>query len=171
VWLSKGIFHFEKEVSMNSLRLALIVSGLITAVIVGVSDSNAGASEDSQRHKERIFRDADVEGPYAFSFDGAVIEAGPVAATGVVVADGKGNITSGVRTLNFNGFVAQQTFTCKYSVNPDGTGSAICPLDNPLPGAPTVETFDFALEKRARAFRLLGTTAGITVLGSGAKQH
>jgi hypothetical protein len=33
---------------------------------------------------------------------------------------------SGVRTLNVNGFVAQQTFTCEYSVNPDG-------LDGPLP--------------------------------------
>jgi hypothetical protein len=87
------------------------------------------------------------------------------------VADGKGNITSGVRTININGFVAQQTFTCEYSVNPDGTGSAVCLLDNPLPGAPAVETFDFALERRARAFRLLGTTAGITVLGSGAKQQ
>ena len=156
---------------MNRLRVALIMSGLITPLVVGFIDSNAGAIDDTQRHKGRMFRDADVEGPYAFSFDGTVIGAGPVAATGVVVADGRGNITSGVRTLNVNGFVAQQTFTCKYSVNPDGTGSAVCPLDNPLPGAPTVETFDFALEDRARAFRLLGTTAGITVLGSGAKQQ
>jgi hypothetical protein len=156
---------------MNSLRLTLIVSGLITPLIVGFIDSNAGAIDDTQRHKGKTFRDADVEGPYAFSFDGTVIGAGPVAATGVVVADGKGNITSGVRTININGFVAQQTFTCEYSVNPDGTGSAVCLLDNPLPGAPAVETFDFALERRARAFRLLGTTAGITVLGSGAKQQ
>lgn len=88
-----------------------------------------------------------------------------------MVSDGRGNITSGVRTLNLNGTVAQQTFTCTYSVNPDGTGSAVCPLDTPLPGAPAVETFDFALEDRGRAFRLLGTTAGITVLGSGAKQQ
>jgi hypothetical protein len=156
---------------MNRLRLALIMTGLITPLVVGFIDSDAGAIDDTQRHKEKMFRDADVEGPYAFSFDGTVIGTGPVAATGVVVADGKGNITSGVRTLNVNGFVAQQTFACEYSVNPDGTGSAVCLLDNPLPGAPAVETFDFALERRARAFRLLGTTAGITVLGSGAKQR
>jgi hypothetical protein len=156
---------------MNQLWLALIVSGLITPLVVGLINSNAGTIDDSRRHSGKIFQDADVEGPYAFSFEGTVIGAGPVAATGVVVADGKGNITSGVRTLNFNGFVAQQTFSCKYSVNPDGTGSAVCPVDNPLPKAPEVETFDFALENRAKAFRLLGTTAGFTLLGSGAKQH
>src|SRR4030095_8079797 len=121
---------------MNRLRLALIVSGLITPLVVGFVNSNAGTSDSPQRDKGRTFRNADVEGPYAFSFEGTVIGAGPVAATGVVVADGKGNITSGVRTLNVSGFVAQQTFTCEYSVNPDGTGSAVCLLDNPLPGAP-----------------------------------
>jgi len=156
---------------MNRLRLALIMSGLITLLVVGFIDSNAGAIDDTQRHNGRMFRDADVEGSYAFSFDGTLIGVGPIAATGVVVADGKGNITSGVRTLNVNGVVAQQTFTCTYSVNPDGTGSADCALDNPLPGAPSVETFDFALEDKARAFRLVGTTDGFTVLGSGAKQH
>ena len=156
---------------MNRLRLALLICGLIKPFVVGLIDSNAGTIDSLQIDKGRTFRDSDVEGPYAFSFDGTVIGAGPVAATGVVVADGKGNITSGVRTLNFNGVVAQQTFTCTYSVNPDGTGSALCPLDTPLPGAPAVETFDFALEDRARAFRLLGTTPGITVLGSGAKQR
>jgi hypothetical protein len=156
---------------MNRLRLAWIMSGLVVLLVVSFINSNVGAVDDFQRHKEKRFRDADVEGPYAFSFDGTVIGIGPIAATGVVIADGRGNITSGVRTLNFNGFVAQQTFTCKYAVNPDGTGSADCALDNPLPGAPAVETFDFALEKKARAFRLIGTTPGFTVLGSGAKQH
>jgi hypothetical protein len=156
---------------MKRLRLALLASALITPLVVGLINSGAGAMDGSQSHRGKTFRDADVEGPYAFSFDGTVIGAGPVAATGVVVADGKGNITSGVRSLNFNGFVAQQTFTCTYSVNPDGTGSASCLLNNPLPGAPEVETFDFALEKKARAFRLLGTTVGFTILGSGAKQR
>lgn len=154
---------------MNRLRLTLILTGL--TLVVGLVNSTATTNDGPQRDKGKTFRNADVEGPYAFSFDGTVIGVGPIAAAGVVVADGRGHITSGVRTLNFNGFVAQQTFTCKYSVNPDGTGSADCALDNPLPAAPAVETFDFALEKKARAFRLIGTTAGFTVLGSGAKQH
>jgi hypothetical protein len=111
--LSKGIsYRLDKGgLPMNRLRLALLVSGLITPFIVGLINSNAGTIDSLQRDKGRTFRDSDVEGPYAFSFDGTVIGAGPVAATGVVVADGRGNITSGIRTLNFNGTVAQQTFT------------------------------------------------------------
>jgi hypothetical protein len=155
---------------MNQSRLAFLVSGLFTILVVGVCNSNAATKDDPQTAKERTFRDADVKGSYAFSFDGTAIGAGPVAASGVVVADGRGNITSGVRTLNFAGTVAQQTFTCTYSVDPNGTGSAVCPLEDPLPGAPAVETFDFVLEDKGRAFRLLGTTAGFTVLGSGVKQ-
>ena len=75
-----------------------------------------------------------------------------------------------MRTVNVNGTAVQQTFTCTYFVNPNGTGSASCSLDNPLPGAPTVETFDFVLEDAGRTFRLIGTTAGITVVGGGTKQ-
>jgi hypothetical protein len=132
----RNFFILKRRATMKRLRLTLILTGL--TLVVGLITSNTGAMDDSQRHRGKTFRDADVEGPYAFSFDGTVIGVGPIAATGAVVADGKGHITSGVRTLNFNGFVAQQTFTCKYSVNPDGTGSAVCPLENPLPGAPTV---------------------------------
>ena len=155
---------------MNRLRLVFLASGLISPLAVGIVNPNAGTIDDPQRNRRKTFNESDIQGSYVFSFEGAVIGAGPVAATGVVVADGRGNITSGVRTLNFNGLVAQQTFTCGYSVNANGTGSAVCPVDDPLPGGPSVETFDFALARGGRVFRLLGTTPGITVLGSGAKQ-
>ena len=153
---------------MTQLRFTYLVFGLITFLAVGVITPNAGAGDGP---RGRVFTDSDVRGAYAFSFQGTIIEVGPIAATGVLVADGKGNITKGIRTLNVNGFPAQQTFTCSYSVNPDGTGSAVCPVDTPLPGAPLVETFDFVLEERARGFRFVGTTLGITVIGSGMKQY
>ena len=51
-------------------------------------------------------------------------------------------------------------------MNPDGTGSAECPLDDPLPDFPATEMFDFVLEQHARAFRLVGTTPGVVVLGA-----
>src|SRR5918999_3875759 len=123
---------------MSRLSFALLVSSSITFLLGGFADSNAASTNDPRDHKGRAFRDADVKGAYAFSFDGVVIAAGPVAATGVVIADGNGNITSAVRTLNFNGAVVRQTFTCTYSVNPNGTGSAECPVDDPLEGAPAV---------------------------------
>jgi hypothetical protein len=56
------------------------------------------------------------------------------------------------------------------TVNAKGTGSAVCPLDNPAPGFPPVETFDFVLEEKGKALRFVGTTPGIVVLGSSARQ-
>ena len=92
----------------------------------------------------------------------------PVAAVGVITANGKGRVTRGVRTINLGGTTVRQTFTCTYAVNPDGTGSATCPVS--APPRPTTETFDFVLEDGGRRFELLGTTAGTTVLGSGTRQ-
>lgn len=120
---------------------------------------------------DRSFSERDVRGPYSFSFDGEIVGVGPVAAIGQLDADGQGNITDAVRTLVVNGRTVMQTFHCTISVNPDGTGSAECPLDDdPLSGFPAIETFDFVLEQRARAFRLVGTTPGVTVLGGGRRQ-
>ena len=112
----------------------------------------------------------DVRGNYGFSFQGEILGVGPVAAVGRITADGEGNITDAVRTISLSGVSVTETFTCTITVNPDGTGSAVCPLDDPAPGAPPVETFDFVLDDKARAFRLLGTTPGVVVVGSGREQ-
>src|SRR5687768_9569523 len=75
----------------------------------------------------------DVDGPTAFAFDGFVGPVGgsvaamaPAAAVGRFVADGDGRLNDGVRTLVVAGAAVHQTFTCSYTVNPDGTGSASC---------------------------------------------
>ena len=117
----------------------------------------------------KTFTNRDVKGSYAFSFQGEILGAGPVAATGMFRADGRGHITDAVRTISF-GATVTQTFTCTISVNPNGTGSAVCPLDEPIQGFPDVETFDFTLEDNAKAVRFVGTTPGFVVLGSGEKQ-
>jgi hypothetical protein len=156
---------------MNRLRIVSLVFGLITPFAVGLVTSHAATNDATEIvNRGRNFTEADVRGAYAFSFEGTVIQLGPFAATGIVVADGKGNIINAVRTLNVNGTAVQQTFTCTYSVNPNGTGSADCSVANPLPGAPSLETFDFALEDGGRAFRLISTTPGFTAVGAGKKQ-
>jgi hypothetical protein len=109
----------------------------------------------------------DVKGRYVFSFEGEVVGVGPVAATGYLVADGKGNIVDARRTVSINGAPQTESFTCTVTVDPDGMGSAYCPLDDPRPGFPDVETFDFILTKDGQSFRYVGTTLGIVVLGSG----
>src|SRR5688500_18918567 len=71
----------------------------------------------------------DVDGPTAFAFDGfvTVVVGGtattaPAASTGRFVADGRGHLNDGVRTLVVGGTVLRQTFRCTYVVNPNGTG-------------------------------------------------
>ena len=123
------------------------------------------------------FSNKDVDGPTAFAFDGWVTLGGalvPGAATGRFIADGRGHISDGVRTLMAGGvLVLHQTFTCDYSVNADGTGSATCPVATVTPtGIPnSVETFDFVIvEKKKEAF-FTSTTAGSVLRGATKRQQ
>lgn len=116
------------------------------------------------------FSAKDVRGAYAFSFQGEIVGVGPVAASGRMFADGNGNIPDAVRTISVNGVPQTETFSCSLTIDANGTGAAVCPLDNPAPGFPPIETFDFVLQDKGRAFRFVGTTPGIVVLGSGASQ-
>ena len=151
----------QKSVIFLTLSLLLPVSGVVKAD----SDDDEFDSDNDK------FSVADVKGNYSVSFDGEILGVGPVAATGAFYADGKGNIPKAVRTISVGGEPNTETFTCTLIVNPNGTGSATCPLDDPAPGFPDVETFDFVIEDDGDAFRIVGTTAGIVVLGSGRKQR
>ena len=81
---------------------------------------------------EEGFTNRDFKGDYAFHLDGVLTSSGtPVVAAydvavGRLTADGAGNITQGTRSLSANGTIIDETFTCAYNVNPDGTGTATC---------------------------------------------
>jgi hypothetical protein len=119
---------------------------------------------------DKVFTVRDVKGRYVFSFQGELVGVALVAATGVIKADGKGNVTDGVRMITVNGVPATETFTCSITVQPNGTGAAVCPADNPAPGFPEVETYNFVLQDRGKGFRFIGTTAGTVIFGSGERQ-
>ena len=78
------------------------------------------------------FTNRDFKGDYAIHLDGVLTSPGTSAvaaydaAVGRFTADGAGNITQGTRTLSANGTIIDETFTCTYNVNPDGTGTATC---------------------------------------------
>ena len=142
---------------MKRLGLAIVLTAMALAPVSSV-------------HADKAFTVGDIKGRYAFSFQGEIVGVAPTAATGMLVADGRGEITYAIRSINIGGVPVSETFSCTLTVNEDGTGSAECPLDDPAPGAPPVETFDFVLEDKGKAFRFVGTTPGIVVLGSGARQ-
>lgn len=148
---------------MMPLRAAFFLVALIGLVVSG---AQVVVAADGGSFSVR-----DVDGPTAFAFDGFVTVGAvfaPAASTGRFVADGRGHITDGVRTLVIGGTATRQTFECTYTVNPDGTGSAVCQVTGgPVP----VETFDFVIvERKQRAF-FTGTTPGVTVRGETKRQH
>src|SRR2546428_13771892 len=99
---------------MKRLLLSLLVLGLVLLVA-----SLPSATADD------VFTNADVRGPYGFSFDGAIVGVGPVAAVGFFVADRNGNLTDGVRTLSLNASGLHQTFNCPHTVHSQGTGAVV----------------------------------------------
>src|SRR2546430_16866484 len=92
----------------------------------------------------------------------------PVAAVGVFEADGNGSLTDGVRTLSAGGVVLHQTFTCTYTVNPNGTGSAVCTI---LSGGTGTESFAFVLTDKRRAGPFVATNSGFPGRGASLKQE
>jgi mannose-6-phosphate isomerase-like protein (cupin superfamily) len=78
------------------------------------------------------FTNHDFKGDYVFRLNGvltsptASVVTAYDAAIGRFTSDGAGNITQGIRSVSANGTIAEETFTCTYNVNPDGTGRATC---------------------------------------------
>ncbi|WP_437739647.1 hypothetical protein WME73_28970 [Sorangium sp. So ce302] len=142
-------------------RLAITSILLVAGALVFASTASAGRGRD---HPGFGFTEADVRGRYVFSLQG---EAGgtPVASVGFFVADGTGNITLGRRTVSSEEGIDRQTFTCTYEVEDDGTGSAVCTIDDG-----TRESYDFVLERQGNAARLIRTDPGFVVLGEASRK-
>src|SRR5438094_273709 len=150
--------NHRKEIPMKRLLRSLLTLG-----IVGVASAPGATANDG-------FTNADVRGPYGFSLDGTIVSgttAVPVAAVGVFEADGNGSLPDGVRTLSAGGVVRHQTFTCTYTVNPNGTGSAVCTI---LTGGTGTESFDFVLTDKRREVPFVATNPGFVVRGVSVKQ-
>ena len=137
------------------------------AVFVSLAATGLALSVGTDALAGRTYSVKDVSGRYAFSFQGEIVNGGPIAAAGYLLADGKGNITEAQRTLStpYGNFI--ETFYCTLTVEPDGSGSATCPLDAPQTGFPLIESFDFVIADNAKTFRFVGTTPGMVVVGSG----
>ena len=68
------------------------------------------------------FSNKNLKGSYAVGFSGTDLTVGPIAGTGVLTGDGKGNLT-GTQTIKDGPFVCTESFSGTYAVNPDGTGT------------------------------------------------
>lgn len=148
---------------MKKQLLVILALSLLAVPFVGSSDAQGN----------RSCSDKDFRGGYGFSFDGHFL-AGPgvtlpVAAVGILNADGQGNVTA-VRTLNLNGQVFEQTAVGTYETNPNCTGTSVFEIFTAgLPGS-TVETFTSNLNRKSGNIQFMGTDETVVAQGTAWQQ-
>ena len=149
----------------------LMVAGLIALVIGGPFIVFAPRAQTVAEE----FSNADIRGPYGFSFDGFVtltLPNGspisvPVSAVGQLTLDGAGEAT-GTRTLNLGGFVVlEQESSGTYAVQPNGTVTSafevrtVKAMGSPPPGvdlpATTLETFSAVINQPLEEIQFIAT--------------
>lgn len=100
----------------------------VTVTATSQADSNAKATATLTivAAGQGGFSNASLKGTYVFSF--STLDTNNVSSfgSGVVTADGNGNLTAGLEDLNQGsiGFQPGISFTGNYSINADGTGTA-----------------------------------------------
>lgn len=147
-----------------AMTLVLAVSGLLLS---------AGISAAAKHHRDdegSKFSNSDFRGTYAESFHGTVV------GTGVLTADGAGNLTSGTQTVNNGTNVCVGSLTGTYSVNPDGTGTLTTEFTTTktvlgaCPVSAVMRTFAIVIQSRRR-ISTSEDDAGLLVAGQLSKQH
>jgi hypothetical protein len=125
----------------NRISLVLIASALLVFAGCG----NGGSSGKLAPPPTGNFTNASLSGTYAFSVSG-VNQFGFLALAGSLVADGNGNITSGVEDVNSgSGVFTNVPFNGSYSISADGRGLAT------LISNAGVFTIDFVVVSSTRA--------------------
>ena len=146
----------------------IFFSSLLTCgwISQAVAEDHDGGGKKYSEHDVKKYSEADVKGRYGFSFSGEIVGVGPIAAVGYIVADGKGNIPKAERTMVVVGDATTQSFSCTYTMQSSGMGYSECMVDGAPDGTPP-EAFDVVMEENGKAFRLVGTTPGLVIVGAG----
>ena len=91
-------------------------------IAVGAAVMLARLSSPQIARSQDACTSASFQGSYGYTFTGTTTEVTSYAATGRLVADGQGNLY-GAETESLDGDIFQRTYTGRYSVNADCTGS------------------------------------------------
>lgn len=131
--------------------------GMFTAGLAGVSAaaSRVAAPQGGPCHTLRS-----LQGSHGFTYDGTILGVGPIAASGPIQFDGRGNLSASYAT-NVNGVQFRGTFVGNYTVNPDGSGSVTLRL----PRLGLQAHGDFVLVDDGRGTFFSCTDAGFAITG------
>lgn len=103
---------------------------------------------------------ASVQGPYAYSRSGTVVEKGPAAANGVVIFNGRGTLV-GSDTASVNGVLSTRAFKGDYAVEAGCIGAATLVFADG-----EVINLDLQLVASGRELRFIQTDDGTVITGS-----
>ena len=102
---------------------------------------------------------ASLQGSYGYTFTGTTTDVTFYAATGRLVADGQGNL-NGAETESLDGDIFQRTYTGRYSVNADCTGSEFTSDNFGL-----ATRCDFVIVEGGREIHVIEADTGTVIVG------
>jgi hypothetical protein len=126
---------------------------LIATVLAGAPQARA----------DRQFSNGDLRGPYSWTLQGTFAGTSLVAVN-QFTADGDG-IFSGERTINLGVGGLNTTFVCRYSIRPNGFGTATCDVE--VLGR---ENFVLVVTDGGKRIHFISITPGAVIRGEAEKQ-
>ena len=154
---------------MKSTFRIVTLSGLALVLVLAQSVD----AEDGRKFSDRSLR-----GSYAVGISGTVVSVGPMAGTGLLTGDGRGNLV-GTQTISYGTGPCVLTLAGTYSVNPDGTGTGSVTVTSAV-GGPlctsgngSIVDFSFVLSGEpghADKIKLSETSPGFAILAQGERQ-
>jgi hypothetical protein len=124
------------------------------------------------------FSEHSFRGSYAVGIIGTVVGVGPVAGTGLLTSDGRGNLV-GTETISYGTGPCALTLNGTYSVNHDGTGTGSVTVTQAVGeslcrgGSGSTVNFSFVLSGSPGAadkIKLSETSEGFAILAQGERQ-
>ncbi len=150
---------------MKRVTILVILAGLLAGMLVLVLRPGTLPKV----HAQNSCTTTSFSGAYGYTFQGsfatdngflAPASTGLFAAAGRLVADGRGNL-SGAETSSSDGEISQRTYTGRYKVNSDCTGSAST-IDN----SGITTRCDFVIVGGGREVLVVEADPGTVIVGS-----
>jgi hypothetical protein len=146
---------------MNKLLLVICVLLLLFTFACGFGSSNGGGNFPPPTGN---FSNASLSGHYVYQLSGTIFQSSAFSESGVLIADGNGNITGGTDDFGMGDAVTNDSITGTYQVAGDGRATATIRF-----GSGGSINLAFALVSPSK-FYLIETDLGATGFGVAYKQ-
>jgi hypothetical protein len=165
LWKALRLAIAQREA--GDMKLEFRIAAIGSVILLGVLAQPVSAVEPNG------FSNHSFRGGYALGIIGTVVGVGPVAGTGLLTSDGKGNFV-GNETISYGVGPCVLTLIGTYSVNPDGTGTGTATVTSAgggqLCASGNGSTVDFSFVLAGDRIKLSETSDGFAILAEGNRQ-